>query len=162
MLITQYQPSVIAIQETHLKPTNTPSLPGYKVFSKIASDQSAHEGVLLAVKSNIQCIELQLSTNHQIIAVSLHLDHSIIIGSIYLPSNTPFQAEDLSSFLQLNTMPKILAGDYNAHNPMWDSGKFNANRKQLEKLLLSTDLTLLNSHQKTHFNFTHKVWSTLD
>lgn len=162
LLLYKYKPSIIALQETHLKPSFKPQLTNYIIYSKPLDNQFAQGGVLITVHNSLASSAIPLSTNLQLIAVSVHTPRYITFGSIYLPLNTPFQSDEIHPFLQANNAPKILARGYNAHNPLGTSQKYNSNGRQLENLLMTSYLALHFPHDITHFNFTHKVWSTLD
>lgn len=65
-------------------------------------------------------------------------------------------------FNHANNSPKILAGNYNAHNLLWTSHKFYSNGRQLQNILATMDLVFLYPHDKNHYNFTHQVGPILD
>ena len=103
-----------------------------------------------------------LDTELQLIALSVQLPQAITVGSIYLHPTEQIQTDDFSPFLQLNSQPKILFGDFNAHNPIWGGSKFNTRGRQIEYLVSTENLSILHPQEETHFSFPHQSWSTLD
>nr|CAH7745809.1 unnamed protein product [Callosobruchus chinensis] len=72
-LITSYGPFCLALQETHLRPSDTFTLRGYKTFRKDAvSYDRACGGVITLIRDSIQASEVTLNTSLQSTAVKIH------------------------------------------------------------------------------------------
>nr|CAH7763726.1 unnamed protein product [Callosobruchus chinensis] len=72
-LITSYGPFCLALQETHLRPSDTFTLRGYKTFRKDAvSYDRACGGVITLIRDSIPASEVTLNTSLQSTAVKIH------------------------------------------------------------------------------------------
>ena len=72
------------------------------------------------------------------------------VCSIYLP----LTVEDMRELLEQLPVPMILLGNFNAHNPLWESEKMRTKVKMMEKILERYNLFCVNKKKKptTAFN----------
>lgn len=88
LLISEYNPVILAIQETHLKDNQQVKLRNYDIIHKNeASGLRAHGGVLIAIRNDIHHEIIPLQSELQAVATKIYTsaDKPITICSIYLP-----------------------------------------------------------------------------
>lgn len=163
LFIHNYQPKIIALQETHLQPHQQIYLRNYTIINRpYISETRAKGGVLLAVDSSIYTEKIQLNTNLQAAATRLFLTSAISVCSIYLPPNKKIDKAELSDLISSLPSPFILLGDFNAHNIIWGGRYKNDHGKVLEDCLTTHNLSIVTPPGPTHFSTAHRTWSTID
>nr|CAH7715973.1 unnamed protein product [Callosobruchus chinensis] len=113
------------------------------------------------------------------VAVSIESPIKITICSLYLPDGN-WHIGQLNDLISNLPRPYVLLGDFNAHSPLWGSTRRDMRGRTIESLIETTDVTLLNTGQPTHFdvrsggtsaidlslcstNLAHRLtWNTLD
>lgn len=162
-LISFYNSPIICLQETHLKNNQTINFAKYNIIRSPAPDhQWACGGVLLGIPIHLNYIETPLRTNLQATAATIYLSSPLTICTIYLPPNKDIETEDLKDLVAALPRPFIICGDFNAHSPTWGSRSTNNRGRIIESLIFNSDLILTHPRDPTHYNFSHKTWSTLD
>ena len=134
----------LCLQETHLNSYDQRVLRRHQVFRKDRVGPSASGGVALVVQSGAACAEVTLNTPLEAVAVRLLLDRLVTVVSLYLPPNAPLHIHDLEALVGQLPEPFLIMGDFNAHNPLWGSGRQDSRGKVVERFLLSSRLCLLN------------------
>lgn len=162
LLIEEYNPKIIALQETHLQLTKSVSLRNYTIYNcPQISNTKTEGGVLLAIDNAIYSEEINLSTNLQASAARILAPTPLTVCSIYIPPNTKLTTDDLSELISLLPRPFLLDGDFNDHSPSWGGHHINQHGKIVEECIDKYNLTILNS-TPTHFNSIYHSWSTVD
>lgn len=171
LLIKEYQPSVIAIQETKLKPNNIFNMNAYQTYRKDYINPeingNATMGIALLTHKSIYTEPIPLTTNLQVNAIKIkpsNLNYTITIANIYIhPNDTPSKNEIMNLINQL-PHPFILCGDFNAHNRIWGDSNNCQKGKTVEDILNSSPgISLMNNpRKKTFFSFAHKTYSAID
>lgn len=163
LLLKDFNPSVLCIQETKLLPTHTFVLKNYSIYRKdnLVSG-NAKGGVLIAVSKNYHSEHITLHTTYQSVAVRVWLDSPITFCSIYLHHQDLITTDLLHDLLKQLPQPFILTGDFNAHCDMWGSSHTDARGTALENLLHLSHVALLNTGQPTRFNIYSGEYSAID
>ena len=109
-LIQEYQPEIIALQETKFPNSHTYNNRQYHIYRK---DRSAHGGgVALMISKNLSHSPLNITSPLEIIAATVHFkNQNITICSLYLPPGIAFPERNFK--LMLDKLPKpflILGG----------------------------------------------------
>ena len=164
-LIDTLSPDVICLQETHLKPKNTPYLAKYH-YPPVKKDREDRRGggVMIYIKKSIQYVNFPINTELELIAAKVFIDNRpIIISNLYLPP-------DLSNVYIKDELPKMFAAfnssfimnlDSNAHHSMWGSPIDNTDSRGsiLCEIIEDYNISLLNNGDPTYLtntgNFTH-------
>lgn len=163
VLINEESPTVIALQETHLKPNQHLSLKDYNSFIKNRNtDQRASGGVALLTKHNIKATQIHINTNLEAVAIKIEQKQEINLCTLYLPPNEALDSEELSSLLQQIPLPRIILGDFNCHNIIWGSMMTNRKGRILEEILDYQNLALLNNGSGTRYNSFTGNFSSID
>lgn len=171
LLKCNYKPSIIALQETHLKPNEEFKLRGFKVIRKdhdnSSSNENARLGIALLIHLSIYSEEIILNTNLQAIAVkttSAFMSHPITIANLYFhPDETPTKQEIIHLINQL-PKPYIICGDLNAHSTTWGDNRICSKGKTMEKVLeeIPSIALLNNPTKKTFYSTAHQSFSAID
>ncbi|GBN50400.1 hypothetical protein AVEN_224438-1 [Araneus ventricosus] len=141
-IINSHQPSIIALQETYLKPEDTISLQHYNLLHKHGIGHRITGGVALLISNSFPSSPLTLNTSLQAIAVQIHTHSLITVCSLYLPPNTPVDQVRLNNLVSQLPEPFIILGDMNGHSPLWGNPNTNTRGLQIEKLLNDHNLCL--------------------
>jgi len=163
VLIKEYQPICICLQETRIKDDASPHPPsGYHLIKSPRTRNDGHErGTAVLVNRNVNFEPIDLDTNLQAVAVKLLLNKTYTVCSIYLPF-IDITKRDLSNLIAQLEPPFLLLGDMNAHNPLWGSNTINNRGRIFEQLLLEWPISLLNNGNCTHFHIQTNTYSNID
>lgn len=89
ILLTELDPLIVCIQETHLTPSIPSAMPGYTDFRLDDTRiNRAKGGVLTYVKSQVKSTRIPLNTNLQAVAVVIEAEIRFTVCNIYLPHPT--------------------------------------------------------------------------
>lgn len=172
LLISQYSPIVLALQETLLKGNNLPDhVLGnkYNWYLKPDRQHPGKNGVAVGVRNGTPHTMATLNYNDtQVVAVSISVPIKITIASIYWPpTDSTYQSEkrrvkELEDIMNDLPKPCIIAGDLNAHNPLWGSYKTTPRGQLLQNAIISNRWKLLNSGEPTRINPRTGLCSAID
>ncbi|GFU76121.1 RNA-directed DNA polymerase from mobile element jockey [Trichonephila clavipes] len=161
--IIDYNPDVIGIQETHLRPADRVSIPNYTCHR---SDRTTHRGggTALFVKNSIRHPHaiLNVSNTFENSSVILQLGNNskITVACIYRPPHGSINTTELDAIL-IHSNKAFLFGDFNARHPSWNPGRTNTNGNILCNWAVGSALDILAPDIPTHFNSRHSN-ATLD
>ena len=164
IIAKELSPSVLCIQETKLKKYNNPSLPNFISYSAYGPDGPIpYGGSSILIKNSINHSFVDLNTNFQAIALRVLLHRTITICSVYIPPNTNFNSTDLDNLFSQLPMPVLLLGDFNGHNPIWDTNhEADQKGRQIETFLCNNSLSILNDGSNTFLSQAHGTFSAID
>ncbi|GFT55655.1 probable RNA-directed DNA polymerase from transposon X-element [Trichonephila clavipes] len=154
--IIDYNPDVIGIQETHLRPADRVSIPNYTCHR---SDRTTHRGggTALFVKNSIRHHAiLNVSNTFENSSVILQLGNNskITVACIYRPPHGSINSTELDAIL-IHSNKAFLFGDFNARHPSWNPGRANSNGNILCNWAVGSALDILAPDTPTHFNSRH-------
>ena len=167
-LITKYRPEIIALQETHLRPSHSYNLKNYKVYRHdFLGGDRACGGVAILIKNTITSTQINLTSgNLQVIAVSISnaspYFKNLTICNIYIPPHQNISVDELEQIFNQLPFPYVVVGDFNAHSHSWGSNTSNNRGNVIDKFLTKSDAFLLNNGSHTHFNLTSGTSSAID
>lgn len=161
LLISRYNPSVICLQETHLKTENKFLPRHFAIYRTDVESQTAKGGTAILIRRELIASEINLSTDLQATAIILKTPLRITICNIYLPKPN-WTEESLNNLIDQLPLPVLLLGDFNAHNPLWGSIKTNNAGRKIERIFNQHNMVLLNSGQNTHFVSRNGSFSAID
>ena len=120
LLLNDYDPAVVCLQETYLKEPNNVTLRNYNLFNTFAvGDGRGTGGVAIIINNKCPSSQIHLKTNIQAVAVSVTLHQTISICSIYIPPRSKIVEKDLDEIVNQLPTPLLLLGDFNRHNFIW-------------------------------------------
>ena len=101
LLLKDYEPSALCLQETHLKDTDTISIRNYTAFHTFsANNERAVGGVsIFIINNNAPHSHIPLNTNLQAVAVSIPIHRVITLCSNYIPPRSRLSPKDLDHLI---------------------------------------------------------------
>lgn len=161
-IISQFNPTLFCVQETHLKPCHANVLKKFTVFRKDREGGAAGGGVAIIANAGVIISQLHLNTSLEAVAVRVHLKSLTTVVSLYIPPNSRPPFNDLLDLVEQLPKPFLILGDMNAHHPLWGSEKTDAHGKLLEKLVEVAGLHIFNNGEVTYFNAANRSFSCID
>lgn len=162
LLLRDYSPACVCLQETRLRdyPASPPS--DYCIFqSDVTRDDDHERGSAILVHKTLHSKPLHLNTALQAVAARVTLSKTYTVCSVYLP-HLPISYNALEALVAQLPPPFLLMGDFNAHNPLWGSSRTNERGRLIERLIHTTDISILNSGAPTHYHQQTDTFSTID
>lgn len=161
LLIQQFCPTVICIQESHLSFRNIINFNSFNTYryDYIANSNYSCNGVITLIHKSLHSEPIPITSDLQVVAVKIYHPFLkfISICNIYIDHRIPLTTNHLNSLYVQLPKPCIIVGDFNAHHILWGSLSSNPRGLIIEKFLLDhIDIGLLNDGSPTHFNLTHK------
>ena len=156
-MLKNENPDVALLQETNLTEDQELKIPGYRIFHK-----RGPRGLATAVKKSIPantCNDhIPAGQEVETLAVTIHLeDGPLLICNVYKNCNrhrgASLTPQPLLEHLQCRR--SIVAGDFNAHHPLWEPpGRLGSclTGDALARALDETHMVLLNTGAATHVN----------
>ena len=175
-LIAEYDPIVIALQETHLTPALKPRRSKFKIFrydhfNPPNNHACGRSALLVSTKYNSHPVSTLNTLQNIALSVNIPQLHPLPITfcSVYIPPSHNTSSSDISGLILSLPSPFILCGDFNAHSHTWgvtSNIKFrtNARRNIIDHLLATHDDLFLLNHPNTptHLNSTSGTFSAID
>ena len=175
LLIAEYSPAVICLQETLLSSNvekcqkdNKPlpsftQIRGYKSYFRCI--ETGKNGVAIYVKNTVIHSPIKLVTPLQALAVCVSFQEKEFIVSNHYTSDTHDGVPSVAQFKSIINKfdkPFIMCGDFNGKNTLWANDENNRRGEVLEKFMFENDLALLNTDVKTRYNIINNTWSLID
>jgi ribonuclease HI len=162
VLVSTLRPRVVALQETLLRPTDRPSFRGYDILHQSRVAERASGGVALMIAHDVYYEPVPINSTFEVIAARVHCPRPITVASMYIPPGGRVDEQDLIATIAQLPCPFLLLGDFNAHHPLWGGTNTCVRGRQLETLIVSQNIVLLNTGADTHFNAFNGSVSALD
>lgn len=166
LIIKELHPLIILIQESHLKPSDKLNIKNYKSCRcDFTENLRASGGVLTLIHENILADEINLASNLQLVTIKIQSNilPQITICNLYIPEHFNLKTEDLDQILDQIRPPYIIAGDFNAHHPIWGSLNISRRGNIIEQFVLrNPNVTLLNDGHPTHITLANGNLSAID
>ena len=149
LLLNKYNPKVVCIQKIFLKDKNQLNIKHFLSYNHLYKDRHrASEGVSILIRKNIPQQQINIDSELQVIADKTTLHKSVDICSIYILSHDPINDKNLDKLIEQISKPHILLGDLNSHNTLWGCLRTNKKGTDLEKVINSNNLCILNDNYK--------------
>ena len=182
-LLQEYQPSCVSLQETMLGDYCPLPPQGYNIEAHSTTPNPVPgSGLALLVKNNVGYQRLHLNSQLKVLAVRAGIKENtpVTICNIYISPQEPLVYQDLLDLVSELPRPFVLNGDLNSRHTLWGDTVCNQHGRVMERLLMSTDLCLLNTGLPTHLHvqtctstaidlslcspeiFSDIIWSTAD
>ena len=109
LLLKDYEPAALRLQETHLKDTDNVSIRNYNAFHAFsANNERAASGVSIFINNNAPHSHIPLNTNLQAVAVSITLHRVITLCPIFISPSSRLPLKDLDDLVPQLPSPFIL------------------------------------------------------
>jgi len=164
LLISSFNPEVLALQETNLGINHNINYQNYSFYNCPGSETHGicHGGSALIVKNSVPHKSLTIQTNLQATAVRMTTFKTVTICSVYLPPSQRWDIKDLEELYVQLPPPVILMGDFNAHSHTWGCRDTNRQDRHIEDFILQQNLCILNTGMPTYFHPSTGSLSAID
>ena len=164
LLLKKYNPKVVCLQETFLKDKNQLNIKHFQSYNHLYKNgQRASGGISILIRKDIPLKQININSELQVIAVKTTLHKPVNICSIYIPPHDPIKDKKLDKLIEQIPKPHILVGDLNSHNTILGGGlEINKKRTDLEKVINSNNLCILNNKSPTYLNPSTSSYSDID
>ena len=133
----------------------------YNIF--VAKENRARAAII--AKKDINVWALDDYTDHDMVSVITKFrDKNWVLASVYLDINLSVEKDlllALVDYCNTNEIPLLVGMDCNAHSPIWGSADNNARGTQLEDLIASNNLNVINRGNTPTF-VTSRAKSVID
>lgn len=151
--------SVMAVQETFLKPCFDFNIKDYSIIRKDRNSQTQGGGVCFLLHSSLKFQEISANSGNcliESIVCRLFLkDFSLVLINLYIPPNVNFTKNNLNILLNsidlLSTDQLFFCGDPNAHHTSLGDSRDDFRGKQLLDFVSENNLVFLNDGSPTFF-----------
>jgi len=149
ILITERNPDLILIQETHLNPNVHLQVSGFYCHRTDRPLTENSGGTLILIKRHIPHTPLPPYTRPglECTRLLLHSASPIIISSVYLQPKQKLTLQDLSHINQ--NYPFFCAGDFNSKNKLWGCNTTNPGGTALMKILSKEPIVIASPNSPT-------------
>ena len=162
LLLNDYDPAVVCLQETYLKDPNHVTFRNYNLFNTLAvGDGRGIGGVTIIINNKCPSSQIHLKTNLRAVAVSVTLHRTISICSIYIPPRSKIVEKDLDEIVNQLPTPFLLLGDFNGHNFIWGSD-VNDKGRIIENFINKNNLYIYNYKTPTYLHRATGTYTSLD
>lgn len=162
LLINEYKPLCICLQETMLKTNDKIQLNNFSLERKDQTGNRAHGGVAIFINNHTPYTAINLQTNLQAVAVRLKLHKLITVCSVYLPPKDALDSLELEELISQLPKPYLIVGDFNCHNTLWGCNSTTPKGRTLERVITKNNLVILNGPSPTHFHVQNGSFSAID
>ncbi|GFT52230.1 probable RNA-directed DNA polymerase from transposon X-element [Trichonephila clavipes] len=165
--IDKHAPDLLLLQETHLRPKHSFSIPNYICYRNDRPN-SAHGwgGTAILINRNISHFHvptppLRTGVEATLVALTPNDQEPFMVASIYIPPNPTYRnlSADLDTLFKIfNTA--IVAGDYNAKHTSWGCGSSDPRGNYLLRYITNNNLDLIAPPTPTRYGY--RSASTID
>lgn len=160
-LISQHQPTIVALQETRLRTESSCNIPGYDVARREGhTNYNAHGGVAIFIHNQTPFRKIPLKTDIQAVAIQAHLHRLVTICNIYSSRSHVLTLKSLQELVKQLPPPYAIVGDFNGYHTMWGSPVIDKRGIIIEKLIAESNLVVLNTGSVTRIG--HNSESAID
>ncbi|GFT98370.1 probable RNA-directed DNA polymerase from transposon X-element [Trichonephila clavipes] len=152
-MYVDYDPDIIGIQETHLRPADRVIIPNYTCHR---SDHTTHRvgGTALFFKNSIRhhaILNVSNTFENLLVIIQIGNNSKITLACIYTPPHGSINTTELDAILN-HSNKAFLFGDFNAKQHSWNPGRANTNGNILCNWAV---VDILAPDTPTHFNTYH-------
>ena len=163
LIIYQENPAAVLLQETMLSNHNFRPPSGYSIYCDYNNPLPGN-GLATLIRNDVPHHRLDLQTNLQATSFRIGLRRQYTICNIYIPPNNRLSLDDITTLIDQLPSPVLVCGDFNSRNHLWDPtcARSDARALTIERALLLTSMTLLNTGNPTHFYDQNGSFSAID
>ena len=155
MFIHKEKIDILLVTETHFTNKNYFSLEGYKCYSTIHPDGTAHAGTTILIKKSLQLYEMEKHEKSHLKAISIKAtdknNTQITVSAVYCPPRYSITKEEFSTFFDTLGPKFIAGGDFNSKHLYWGSRLINPKGRNLYKEISSKGYNTLSTRKPTYW-----------
>ena len=161
--LTSCNPKIVCLQETFLKESNRIKFKHYQLYNHLKKDGNrAFGGISILVRKYTPQHQIHIDSELRAIAVKVTLRKPINICTIYIPPHNPITDTKINKLIEQIPKPHLVLGDPNSHSTVWGCQKTNKKGKNLEKVINTNNLCILNNKSNTYLNPFTGSYSAID
>ena len=120
MLINQFSPICVSLQETMIGYSETPHPKDYVSYStEFEPARGSLGGCGVFIRYDVAHTHVSLQTPLQAVAVQIHLKKKYNVMSLYLPPSAQVVERDLLDLFQQLSSPFLILGDFIGRHSAW-------------------------------------------
>ncbi|GFY12288.1 probable RNA-directed DNA polymerase from transposon X-element [Trichonephila clavipes] len=164
LFVEKYDPDILLVQETHLRPTHNINIKNYICYrNDRITNGPATGGTLIFIKNSIPHVNPPTLQHIEITTVTItppNTNH-ISITSIYVPprSDNHLFTCDLETILQINSNC-VIFGDFNATHRTWNCSHNSTRENHLKSFADNSNLEI--AFPASHTRYGYNSSNTLD
>nr|CAI5851366.1 unnamed protein product [Callosobruchus analis] len=148
LLINQYSPHIIALNETHLSKNNQLYIPNYTNIRKDRHDGRGGIAILIHINTPFQNLNVRLDYGPYVQMMTIRVA-GINFLNIYCPPSIALQIQEYLDILELFSGPTIISGDLNTQHQTWRSTHSNLAGRRLFQAINTSEKVILNDGSRT-------------
>ena len=164
-LLLEHAVDIALINESHLLPSHSATIPGYHLLRLDATADNAFRGLLVAVRRSVVHHQLPaLDTQSlQALGVEAHTGaRAIRAFAVYRPGSQSLRVREIHGLLD-STTPTMAAGDWNAKHPAWNCLSMCSTGRRIFEDAARHGYEVSGPEEPTHFpNVANYSPSTID
>lgn len=152
IFIDEYNIDILLVNETHLRPSQNPKVPGYSLYR--ADRDYRGGGTAIYVRNNIDHFEVGPCNTREVEGNTVVINTAtgpLRLSAIYKSPQKPLLDTDMDELLSA-AQPTILAGDFNAKHPSWNSRVTNTSGRALRTYADNNNLAVYGPDEPTFFH----------
>jgi len=119
IVLQQYNPKIIALQETFLKSEQTIKVRNFNTETKNRANKSGG-GVMICVHKSLPYKRININSSIEIVGVQIFTkDEQYNIFSVYIPPGKKLESSDLEQLHSKHFKNILILGDFNSHSNIW-------------------------------------------
>ncbi|XP_072403106.1 uncharacterized protein [Diabrotica undecimpunctata] len=122
----------------------------------------ASGGVAILVNKSIEAIQIPIVSDLEAVAIRIISTSLVSICNVYLPSDKQVSSDSFCRLLEQLPRPRIILGDFNAHNIIWGSDHTSVRGSSIADILDQLNINFLNDGSPTRFNISTGYSSCID
>ena len=146
---------IAMISESHLTPTKSIKILGYKVYQSNHPDSTAHAGSVILVKNNLTHSLLPSISETYLqatsIQVSVNKHFNLSFSSIYCPPGPKINSNNFKNYFESLGKYFIVAGDINAKHSSWGCLSTNPRGRVLYNSTINSNINILPPSNPTYW-----------
>ena len=162
ILISQWNPVAICLQETKLPAQSGKNIRGYS-FIESPNDYGGYSSnTAIIIRNDIPFKNFNFLSNIRFTAVKVFIKKWYTLCSVYLPPNVPLDETDFSAFISRLPEPYIILGDFNGRHTLWNNTVCNTRGRIIERVISLHSISILNDERPTHIDPRTKTETVID
>lgn len=146
---------IAMISESHLTPTKSIKILGYKVYQSNHPDSTAHAGSVILVKNNLSHSLLPFISETYLqatsVQVSVNKHFNLSFSSIYCPPGPKINSNNFKNYFESLGKHFIVAGDINAKHFSWGCHSTNPRGRVLYNSTNNSNIKILPPSNPTYW-----------
>lgn len=146
---------IAMLSESHLTPSKSIKILGYKAYQSNHPDNTAHAGSLILVKNNLPHSSLPIISETYIqatsISVPVNKHINLTLSSTYCPPGPKISSVNFINFFESLGKHFIVAGDLNAKHSSWGCFSTNTRGRTLLNSIANSNIKILPPPHPTYW-----------